>query len=275
MTGRLPARLQGKAVLLTGAAQGIGLAAAQRMGAEGARLLLSDVQAAAGAAAVEQLRAQGIEAFFHPADAGDPQALEDLLEAALRQLGGVDICVCSAGIAHPPAPIHLLDTDIYEQVLRTNLHGPFLLGQRVARHMIDTGRPGAIVHVSSVGGHLAVPEVPAYCISKAGLDMLTKVMAVTLAPYAIRVNGVAPGATQTALTATHQASDGAVAQMRARTPLGRYAQAQEMAAVIAFLASDDASYVTGQTLYADGGRLALNYIMNAGPPIRAALEKKQ
>lgn len=257
----IPHRLAGKVALITGAASGIGLATAQRLAAEGAYVVLSDLQTEAGESAAAELRSRGSNACFIAADASNGQALEQLVSSALERCGGIDICVCSAGIGHPPTAVHELDLATYERVMRVNLQGPFLLGQLVARHMLATERRGCIVHVSSIGGHLAVPQVPAYCISKAGLDMLTKVMAVTLAPHGIRVNAVAPGATQTPLTASNHANLAAQAQMRARTPLGRYAEAEEIASVIAFLASADASYLTGQTLYADGGRTALNYTM--------------
>ena len=256
-------RLKDKVALVTGAASGIGLAVARRLAAEGAVVVLSDVQEALGLSAAERLRSAGAQAAFFRADSGSPRDLAQLVEQTLAAFGGIDVCVPCAGIAHAPAPVHQLDIDTYQRVMQVNLNGPFLLGQLVAQHMIATKRRGSIVHVSSVGGHLAVPEVPAYCISKAGLDMLTKVMAVTLAPHGIRVNGVAPGATQTPLTTARHAGEQASALMRKRTPLGRYAEAEEMAAPVAFLASDDSSYITGQTIYADGGRTVLNYTMNA------------
>lgn len=259
-------RLRGKVALVTGAASGIGLAVARRLAAEGACVVLSDVQEALGQSATELLHSAGAEAAFVTADSGEPQDLARLVEQTLATFGGIDICVPCAGVAHVPMPFHQLDIAIYQRVMQVNLNGPFLLGQMVAQHMIATKRRGSIVHVSSVGGQLAVPEVPAYCISKAGLDMLTKVMAVTLAPHGIRVNGVAPGATQTPLTAARHGSEQASAMMRSRTPLGRYAEADEMAAPVAFLASDDSSYITGQTICADGGRTVLNYTMNAVNP---------
>ena len=256
-------RLKDKVAIVTGAASGIGLAVARRLAAEGAAVVLSDVQETLGQSAAERLRSAGAQAAFFRADSGAPQDLARLVEQTLAAFGGIDICVSCAGIAHAPAPVHHLDTDTYERVMQVNLTGPFLLGQLVAQHMIATKRRGSIVHVSSVGGLLAVPEVPAYCISKAGLDMLTKVMAVTLAPYGIRVNGLAPGATQTPLTTARHADEQTTALVRSRTPLGRYAEAEEMAGPVAFLASDDSSYVTGQTIFVDGGRTVLNYTMNA------------
>lgn len=259
-------RLAGRVALITGGASGIGLACAERFLAEGARVMLADIQPAAGAAALERLSAQSDadRMAFHAADCSRGEPLQALVDATLARFGGIDICVCSAGVGDRPAPFHETSEAEFDRVLGINLKGPFLLGQLVARHMLATGRRGAIVHVSSVGGMLAVPQVPSYCVSKAGLGMLTKVMAVTLAPQGIRVNAVAPGPTNTAMQAG-PSSTAASQAMRLRTPLGRPAEAQEIAAVAAFLASDDASYITGQTLYADGGRLALNYTMPLTP----------
>ena len=131
--------------------------------------------------------------------------------------------------------------------------------------MIAAGRKGTVIHISSVGAVLAVADTPAYCVSKAGLGMLTKTMALALAPHGIRVNAIGPGPTVTPMTGA--LPDEAVARMLLRTPLGRFGEAEEMAGVAAFLAGPDASYITGQTIYADGCRLALNYTM---PPRPAA-----
>jgi NAD(P)-dependent dehydrogenase (short-subunit alcohol dehydrogenase family) len=139
-----------------------------------------------------------------------------------------------------------------------------MLGREVAKHMAARGGPGSIIHISSVGGTLGVAETFAYCASKAALGMLTKTMALSLAAYGIRVNAVAPGPTESPMLAPLPQ---AVRQrMLSRTPLGRFAEPDEVAAVALFLASDDASYLTGQTIYADGGRLALNYTVEPPAP---------
>ena len=146
-----------------------------------------------------------------------------------------------------------------------NLHGPFTLGKLVAKHMIETKRKGSIVHVSSVG-MLAVPsQIGGTSISKAALNMLTKNMAVALAPYGIRVNAVAPGPVMTDMMKDLVASPERYQYLMSRTPLGRLADPEEIAGTIAFMASADAGYITGQILYADGGRLPLNYTAEKSP----------
>jgi len=135
------------------------------------------------------------------------------------------------------------------------------MGKAVARRMVEAQRPGVIIHISSVGAVLGVPESYAYCVSKAGLGMLTKTMALALAKHGVRVNAIGPGPTESPMTA--HLPEAVRKMMLSRTPLGRFGQAEEMAGVAAFLASDDASYITGQTIYADGGRLALNYVADS------------
>lgn len=251
-------KLKGKTAIVTGGASGIGLACAHRLCEDGATVLIADVQAEACVLAVEALAARGGNASYLVTDVSHPQDITRLVDTAIRLHGGIDICVSSAGIVDKPVLFHHLDVADFDRIMGVNLRGPLMLGQAVAQHMLDTGRQGSITHISSVGGELAVPEVPSYCISKAGLDMLTKLMAVTLAPQGIRVNAVAPGPTRTRMQSGVETPDWVLA----RTPLGRVAEPEEIAAIVAFLSSEDASYLTGQTLYADGGRLALNYTMN-------------
>lgn len=253
--------LANKVAVITGAAGGIGLAIAQRYARDGAKVVLTDLLEAQGEAEAKTLRDQGLYARFAKLDAADEAAIEALIDAIEAQEGPVDIAVCSAGVTRAGKVFYESDTADFEQVLRINLVGPYLMGKAVARRMVAAQRPGVIIHISSVGAVLGVPESYAYCVSKAGLGMLTKTMALALAKHGVRVNAIGPGPTDSPMTA--HLPEAARKMMLSRTPLGRFGQAEEMAGVAAFLASDDASYITGQTIYADGGRLALNYVADA------------
>jgi len=255
--------LEVKVALITGAAGGIGLAIARRYAADGAKVVLSDVQEELGRAEGERIAEAGLQAAFIRCDTSSEADVEALVDETDRRYGGIDIVVCSAGISNATGPFHQTALGDFERTLKVNLIGPFLVGKAVAQRMIATGRKGTIIHISSVGAVLAVADAPAYCVSKAGLGMLTKTMALALAPQGIRVNAIGPGPTVTPMTGA--LGDEAVARMLLRTPLGRFGEAEEIAGIAAFLAGPDASYITGQTIYADGGRLALNYTMPAKP----------
>lgn len=248
-----------KIAVITGGAGGIGLATAKRFAAEGAKVVMLDVLSERGEAEADAIRHSGGEAHFLTLDVCDEAQVTATIAKIESEIGPVEILVCSAGIARTPGPFYRTDAGVFEQTLRVNLIGPFLISKALAARWVDEGRKGAIIHVSSVGGSLAVGDSWPYCTSKAELDMLTKASAVALAPFGIRVNAVGPGPTESPMTA-HLPS-AAREMMLSRTPLGRFGEAEEMAGVILFLAGEDASYITGQTIYADGGRLALNYVM--------------
>lgn len=254
--------LKDKVAVITGAAGGIGLAIAQRYARDGAKVVLADLLVEQGEAEAKALRDQGGQARFARLDAADEGAVETLISDIEAREGPVSIAVCSAGITKAGKLFYESDTADFEQVLKVNLVGPYLMGKAAARRMVEAQRPGVIIHISSVGAVLGVPESYAYCVSKAGLGMLTKTMALTLAKHGIRVNAIGPGPTESPMTA--HLPEAARRMMLSRTPLGRFGEAAEIAGVAAFLASDDASYITGQTLYADGGRLALNYVTESG-----------
>ena len=245
----------GKTVLVTGGASGIGQACARRFAAAGAQVVVADIADVAGDPA--------FTAGYVQCDAGDAGSLAALVATVLDQFGGIDVCVCAAGIGAASVPYWALDAEDFDRVMAVNLKGPFELGKLVGKHMADTGRRGAIVHVSSVGGRLAVESQAAYCISKAGLDMLTKVMSIALAPHGIRVNGVGPGPVETAMTARLASHPELLQRVLARTPMGRMGSAEEIAGTVFFLAGEDAGFITGQTIYADGGRTVLNYTMDS------------
>lgn len=255
-------RFADKSVIVTGAAQGIGFACASAFIDQGARVALLDVDAAKGAAAAAAL---GPRAAFHCCDVGDKQAATTTTAAVADAQGGVDVLINNAGIICAADFLDLDEAD-FDRVLRVNLKGAFLMAQAVARRMVADGRRGVVVNMSSVNAVLAIPNQTPYCVSKGGLNQLTKVAALSLAPYGIRVNGVGPGSVMTDMLATVMTDDSARAKILSRTPLGRAGDPAEIAKVALFLASDDASYMTGQTLYPDGGRLGLNYTVPASAP---------
>ncbi|HRQ82256.1 MAG TPA: SDR family oxidoreductase, partial [Azospirillaceae bacterium] len=189
---------------------------------------------------------------------GDKAAVAAAVAAAADAQGGVDVLVNNAAIIHAADFLDLDEAD-FDRVLRVNLKGAFLMTQAVARRMVADGRKGAIVNMSSVNAVMAIPNQTPYCVAKGGLNQLTKVAAMSLAPHGIRVNGIGPGSIMTEMLATVMTDAAARAKILSRTPLGRAGAPEEIAKVALFLASDDASYMTGQTLYPDGGRLALNY----------------
>lgn len=253
--------LDGKIAIVTGGAQGIGHAIARRFLQDGASVVIADTNSQRGAAALQELSSLG-KVRFASADVSSKLDVHNLMAATLEAFGDIDILVNNAGIVHSANFLDFSEED-FDRVLRTNLKGSFLCGQAVARHMVEKvkngGTPGSIVNMSSINAVVAIPDQVAYSISKGGVSQLTKVMALSLAPYGIRVNAVGPGSIRTEMLDAVNSDGAAKHRMLSRTPLSRIGDPSEIAAVAAFLASDDASYITGQTIYADGGRLVLNY----------------
>lgn len=248
-------KLNQKIAIVTGASQGIGLACAQRLVREGARVMLVDVKLD-----VEQAAASlGDAARFFRADVGIKQEVDAMIAATLDAFGRIDILVNNAGVTHA-AEFLDLEEDDFDRVLRINLKSMFLCSQAAARTMVKRGEGGCIINMSSVNAELTIPNQVPYVVSKGGVNQLTRVASIALAQYGIRVNAIGPGTILTELA--KQAvlgSPEARHTILSRTPLGRCGEPEEVASIAAFLASDDASYMTGQTLYADGGRMALNY----------------
>ena len=247
-------RLEQKVAIVTGATQGIGLACAQRLVKEGARVMLVDIKAD-GAAAAEGL---GENARFFAADVSQKADVDAMIAATVAAFGRIDVLVNNAGVTHAADFLDLSEDD-FDRVMRINLKSMFLCGQAAARHMV-TQQHGCIINMSSVNAEVAIANQVPYVVSKGGINQLTKVMALNLAGYGIRVNGIGPGTILTELAKKAVlGSPEARNTILSRTPLGRCGEPDEIASVVVFLASDDASYMTGQTMYVDGGRLALNY----------------
>ncbi|MFB8344605.1 SDR family NAD(P)-dependent oxidoreductase [Brucella cytisi] len=245
-------RLDKKKALITGAAQGIGKAIAERLASEGARVFLSDINEA-------KLKetALALDMPYKAADASKKAEIKALVAAVLEAFGHLDIVVNNAGIIHAAELIDLEEED-FDRVLAVNLKSAFLLTQEAARHMIPRAT-GSIINMSSVNAVITIPNQIPYAVSKGALNQLTKVTSIALSKHNIRVNGVGPGTIDTAIAAAVIPDVEAERRVMSRTPLGRRGQSSEVASVVAFLASDDASYITGQTIYPDGGRLGLNY----------------
>ncbi len=252
-------RLKDKVAIVTGGAHGIGLATARRYVAEGARVVIADIDAAAGEAAARTL---GNACRFAATDVGSARDADNVVAEAARAFGGLDVLVNNAGIIHAADFLDLAEAD-FDRVLRVNLKGAFLTGQAAGRRMVaqvKAGKPpGTIINMSSINAVVAIANHAPYCVSKGGIDQLTKVMALSLAPYGIRVNAIGPGSIMTDILKAVATDREAKRRILSRTPLGRIGEPDEIASIAVFLASPDASYITGETIYADGGRLGLNY----------------
>jgi NAD(P)-dependent dehydrogenase (short-subunit alcohol dehydrogenase family) len=254
----LAQRLEGRVAVVTGAARGIGFAIAERFAAEGARVTMVDVSDDALRDAASRVP-HATPAVADVSDSGD---VARVVAQAAAHSGRIDVLVNNAGVTHAAEFLELDEKD-FDRVLRVNLKSMFLCGQAVAKTMVAGGVRGAIVNMSSVNAVLAIPNQVPYVVSKGGVNQLTKVMALSLAPHGIRVNAIGPGTIATEMA--RQAVLGDEASRRrilSRTPMRRLGEPAEIAAVAAFLASDDASYLTGQTIYPDGGRLGLNYTVS-------------
>jgi glucose 1-dehydrogenase len=253
-------RLANKVAIVTGATQGIGLACAQRMVREGARVMLVDIKPEGAQAAL----ALGEGARFFAADVSQKADVDAMITATLAAFGHIDILINNAGVTHAADFLDLAEDD-FDRVLRINLKSMFLCGQAAAREMVKRAS-GCIINMSSVNAEVAIPNQVPYVVSKGGVNQLTKVMALSLAPHGVRVNGIGPGTILTDLARKAVlGSPDARHTILSRTPLGRCGEPEEIAAIALFLASDDASYMTGQTMYVDGGRLALNYTVPVAP----------
>jgi len=261
--------LAGRVAIVTGAAQGIGRACAVRLAKEGAKVALCDVNEAAGKLATKAIQDGGAPALHVAGDVARPADVDKVVAATLQAFGRVDVLVNNAGVVDD-APFLDLAIEEFDRVLGINLRGAFLMGQAVARQMVKQGAgkgqtsAGAIVNMSSINEKFALPDHVAYSVSKGGISQLTKAMAIALAPQGIRVNAVGPGTIDTPLIENVIKDKAFRAKVLSRTPLGRFGRPEEVAAIVAWLASDEASYVTGTTIFADGGRLPLNYVMPVG-----------
>ncbi|MBG6208698.1 NAD(P)-dependent dehydrogenase (short-subunit alcohol dehydrogenase family) [Labrenzia sp. EL_126] len=253
--------LENKVAIVTGAAQGIGFAVAKRFVSDGAKVVIADIDDAKGEEAAEDLQTIG-EAMYIHCNVAERLDVRNMVAETLNAYGDIDILVNNAGIVIGSDFLELEEAD-FDRVLSTNLKGAFLCSQAVARHMVEKieggGEPGCIINMSSVNSVLAIPNQIPYCVSKGGVSQLTKSTALALAPHGIRVNAIGPGSIMTEMLAAVNSDREARQRLMSRTPLLRIGEPAEIAGVAAFLASQDAGYITGQTIFADGGRMPLNY----------------
>ena len=254
--------LHDQVIVVTGAAQGIGAACAKRVAQDGAAVALWDVDDARGEALAQSLIEQGQRASYRHCNVASKDEVDAAVAHTLRAFGHIDGLVNNAGIFKAADFLDITEAD-WDAVIDVNLKGSFLVGQAVAREMVKTGG-GAIVNMSSVNGLMAIPSIASYNVSKGGINQLTRVMALSLADQGIRVNAVAPGTIATELARNAVlGSDEARARIMSRTPMKRLGEPEEIADVTAFLLSSASSYMTGEIVYVDGGRLALNYTVSA------------
>ena len=251
-------RLKGKVAVVTGAARGLGRACAQCMAAEGAKVVVSDINRDDGEKTAESILSGGGEARFISCDVGDRAQVDALIAGVVEAYGRLDSAVANAGIVHGCDFLDLTEED-FDRVLRVNLKGVFLTGQAAARQMVAQGDGGTIINMSSINAVVAIPNYISYVTAKGGVNQLTKGMALALADKGIRVNAIGPGSIMTEMLKSVVNDRDAMHKVLSRTPMGRAGEPEEIGRIAVFLASGDSSYMTGEVVYADGGRLALNY----------------
>jgi NAD(P)-dependent dehydrogenase (short-subunit alcohol dehydrogenase family) len=269
MGDRREGRLAGRVALITGGSSGIGRACAQRYAEEGADLVIADRDARRGAETAAEIRAtENARLIFVEVDVADEASVESMVERAIDEFGRIDTVLAAAGISSAayvsgvprvrdadPVSRMLVNLPLadWQRVLDVNLTGVMLTDRAVARRMIAAGRPGTIVNIASTAARIALPGAADYCVSKAGVAMLTHVLAMELIPHHIRVNAIGPGFIETPMTQSMQDDPEGRAMMVGMTPMQRLGTPREMANTALYLACEESSYTTGHTLYPNGG----------------------
>jgi NAD(P)-dependent dehydrogenase (short-subunit alcohol dehydrogenase family) len=252
--------LAGRVALITGGGSGIGRACAVRFAAEGARVCVADLNLEGAAETVHSIEALGGQAFATRVDTSDEGAAGAMVDSCVSAFGAVDVLVAAAGIggrrseeqSEAPYSVVTVPMDQFRRIIDVNFYGVLFSDRAVASWLLANGRRGSIINIASAAAKVPLPG-GAYSVSKAGVWMLTKVMALELAPAGIRVNAVGPGWIETPMTAALREDEARLRQALARTPLGRIGQPEEVAATALFLASDESSYMTGELLHPSGG----------------------
>ena len=252
--------LEGKNVLVTGGTSGIGQAIAVRFAEHGANVAINYLRRAEEGEETEtqvrdcarRVKQEGVRDVLVRADVSDEEHVRAMVDDTVRQLGSVDVLVNNAGI-QISAPSHELSSKDFDAVLAVNLRGSFLCAREAIARWVDAETPGAVINVSSVHQMIPKPSYLAYSVSKGGMMNLTRTLALEYAGRGIRVNGIGPGATITPINRAWVDDPVKAAMVYEHIPMGRAGEADEMAGVATFLASDDAAYITGQTIFVDGG----------------------
>lgn len=262
-------QLEGRVAVITGGASGIGRACAKRFAQEGADVVIADVDPERGTEVVNEVKAATNQrALFVPVDVTSEDDIEKLADAAMSEFGRIDCAVAAAGVsnahyvsgelqqrAEDPSPRLLVNKSVedWKRVLDVNLTGVMLTDRALARRMIEAGNGGSLVNIASIAGKVPLLGAGDYCVSKAGVVMLTKMLALELAGQGIRVNAIGPGFIETPMTAGIRSDPEGEQRILAMKPMGRFGKAEEIANTALFLASDESSYFTGQTVFPAGG----------------------
>jgi len=248
-------RLQEKVAIITGSTSGIGKAIAAGYADEGASVVICGRREHLAKDIADELTGKGCKALAIRLDVTSSDSINNLVDQVMNQFGRIDILVNNSGIS--PVWKYAEDTseEVWGQIITTNLTGTFLCAQAVGRVMIKQ-KSGKIINMTSVGGEVALPKLVAYCASKAGIVMLTKVLAAEWARHNILVNGIGPSFVETDFTAGLRANDAIYNDLMSKNPLKRFAKPEEIVGTAIFLASDESNYITGQTIFIDGGWLA-------------------
>lgn len=252
-------RLQDKVCIVTGGAQGIGEACARRFAAEGAKVVIGDLNAEGAAAVAKSIVEDGGSALGMACDVSDKAQVEALVAGAVEVYGRLDVALANAAQLHISDILDTEEAD-FDRIMAVNLKGYFLTDQAAARQMVAQQRPGgAIINMSSIQAVITLPNILTYAIAKGGVKSLTTSASLALADKRVRVNAIAPGSIATDMVKQLMVDEAARVKIMSRTPMGRLGEPSEVAAVAVFLASDEAAYITGETITVDGGRMGLNY----------------
>ena len=251
-------KLKGKVAIVTGATKGIGIGCAEEMLKEGAKVVLTGRSVDLGEAAAKKISREEGDTLFVACDVADSSQVKHLVDTTVAHFGRLDIMVSNAGTNGKAEFLEVTEED-WDRIIDTNLKGIFLCGQYAAKQMVKQGEGGVIINMSSVMAVLGLKNQVAYSASKGGINQLTKVMSLGLVDYGIRVNGIGPGPIMTELMLRVAEDEEIMNAILRRTPAGRVGTCEEVGRVAVFLASDDASFIHGQTVYCDGGRMIQSF----------------
>jgi NAD(P)-dependent dehydrogenase (short-subunit alcohol dehydrogenase family) len=245
--------------VVTGGARGIGRGAAEQLARDGFSIVIGDIRADAAEAAADEMRTAGFRAMGGFCDVTSADACAALVANGQQAFGRVDVLVNSAGISAPKPSLDLTPDD-WRKMIDVQLNGAFFTSQAIGRALVAQGGGGSIIHISSINAEASFPARAAYCSAKAGVAMLVKTLAIEWAQYNVRVNAVGPSHTETEMTRVNiEKGNVDVGAIQRRVPLGRLARIEDVANAVSFLANPKAGYITGQSIYVDGGYLAYGY----------------